>query len=662
MIFAAAALVVVLASGAVAVDLTALDRRGQTLQNTADAAALAGVAVWAETGDAGATQLMVNDLVNQNGLAGAVAVNIQFPNDTDIVVDLVDADPGVLLSGVAGFADSIARDATARLEECDAPCGDIIEIPPPFVPISASGSGDGFVPIVVEDRFYAVNHHEDSIACVDRSTQAWCWGTANRPAFPVGDVETGILAHHALVGSKIYYTGQHANSIKLHCWETVTDTPCPTPADIAPLGRPYYEYIRYGTTYTRTENSVYEDYRGGGTVEVGGKVYVFTDDHRAHCFDPALGSNPVPRCAGYGASGNQTTAGVAGWDPLDPADHVQGSNIDRIVNETNGRIYHTIQIDGSRPNNYPGWSGVWSWVNPTTWDRGIHLQCFDTVAAAACSGFTITQLHSSAAKSQAGRLFFHRTVRDPITGVGGVPNGVCSTGLGRWSIECATLNGGSANFLETALSALDGALPSSSYYGSRGVGVHMYHEPSNRVIIVGTRQLSTDYCFDFDTGYCNSLYGSTGAGATFDYGFAYEGNCIFGLGHSTIFWSFTFDMQAGCPGSSTSADIQKCMCNTEERWPDVILNFDTGPGTPYTVLDLQLLDPDGNKVWPLTEEWEDMVSHPDGILDLGEIDISHDYLTININVELDPTLPDPWLTGDPPTLTLGIQQVPHLVE
>ena len=56
-------LFVVLVVAALAVDLSALERRGQTLQNTADAAALAGVVTWQETDDVGLARATVEDLV-----------------------------------------------------------------------------------------------------------------------------------------------------------------------------------------------------------------------------------------------------------------------------------------------------------------------------------------------------------------------------------------------------------------------------------------------------------------------------------------------------------------------------------------------------------------------------------------------------------------------
>jgi len=120
----AVVLFVVLTVAALAVDLSALERRGQTLQNTADAAALAGVAVWQESADPALTQARVTDLLAQNGVTGDdIEVEINPLGADELEVVLTDNDPDVFLGGlVNGLRGDLERAATARLENCDNSC------------------------------------------------------------------------------------------------------------------------------------------------------------------------------------------------------------------------------------------------------------------------------------------------------------------------------------------------------------------------------------------------------------------------------------------------------------------------------------------------------------------------------------------------------------
>lgn len=251
-----------------------------------------------------------------------------------------------------------------------------------------------------------------------------------------------------------------------------------------------------------------------------------------------------------------------------------------------------------------------------------------------------------------GRLFFHRTAAGTI-------DGVCSTG--KSVIECTDLLGIDAPALEANLRVLENQLPAARKY-TAGMGVYMYHPPSNRVFLSTPRKESRDLCWDFTTGFCGELYGITDHGPTEDYGFIYEGNCLFALGDQSIFWSFTIDFEPGCRGTATSARLDKCTCGAEVRWPNPFLEFDVGPGTPFTLLDIQIQDPGGNVVWPSAGGWASMVGHPTGTIDLTTVPTTHEYLTVKVVAELDPAEGDPWAAGDPPTLRLGLTQIPHLVE
>jgi hypothetical protein len=178
MMLLAGNIVALVASGAVALDLSARMNSAQHLQNAADAASLAGVLVWVDTADETATRAKVAEMTEQNGVDRPdIVVDVTFVDSTTIAVNLTqDSTTGFLAIGLLG---DLNRIATASFDRCSATCGGTILIPEPFLPIDAAGSGDGFVPSIVGTKLYGVNHHSDTMACVDRVTQSACFEDGN---------------------------------------------------------------------------------------------------------------------------------------------------------------------------------------------------------------------------------------------------------------------------------------------------------------------------------------------------------------------------------------------------------------------------------------------------------------------------------------------------
>lgn len=611
-------LFVLIAVSAVAVDLSALERRGQTLQNTADAAALAAVATWGDTASLAQTEAKVLDMMAQNGLDDP-DVDVQVTADGNVVqVAITDNDPDVFLGGLISDGGPLERTASASFDICDESCNTVIELPAPFIPTSVVGSGDGYYPVAVRNRFYAINHGGHEIACVDRETQAACW--SSRTAMPYGGAITGPVAHTVVVGSRIFFSAQEDHQLTLFCWQTLTESPCQETV-IAPLA------IADGLGEKWQQ-------RGGGVVAVGQRVFLFTDDHRVHCVD----TNSMTTCSGY-AGGKLTGLGtISGMPPLDPALGVSGSNIDRVVDEHTGRIYHTLQIQ-----NDP--------AAEASYVTGVHLDCWDTVGNQPCVGFQSGQIHQ-VSQRQAGRLFLHRTTD-------GTPNGVCSTGLG--DIECVDLDGVDSPSLELVLSPLEAALPAESLY-TNGMGIHTYHPATNRLILTSPRVMSIMHCWDFATSnYCGSLHGFANGQETQDYGFVVDGACLYGVGHTSVFWAFTPDMTTGCPGATVDSWVDKCLCGAEERWGQVSFNFDFGAGSPFLKLNVQVRDADDNLIYPTNgSQWIQMIGRPSDVIDLSEIPTTYDRVRLRVYVESDGT--DPWVDPNPPTLIFGFRNRPYLVE
>jgi len=603
---------VIMVSGALAVDISALERRGQTLQNIADAAALGASTTWVSTGDQMAATEVMMELFDQNGLdiaSSDVSAQISFPSDNEVEVTLIDSSPDVYLAGILGFGSSLERDASAELVACDSDCGIDVELGRPFSSLTALGNGDGYRPISVGNRLYGINHHGTDISCIDRITLSGCF--APRSAFPSSsDAISDQLVTTATVGTRIWWTAQERTRLALFCWETVTETPCST--------------VRTVQWSTRADH-LGDQYRqrGGGMAEFGGRLFVFTDDHRVHCFDPG----PEQFCPGY----PQSTDLAGSVNPWNPYYEQTGSGIDRIVDKESGRIYYAMRARESG-------GGV---------QEGTWLDCWNASTNSKCASFTPNRIHASGNR-RTGRLFFYHNTQGDI-------EGVCSTGISE--ITCTDLNGNDASWLESALFDLEQNLPQPSDY-SKAHGTHMYHPPTNRLFLTKPRWMSTITCWDFTTqSMCGTLYGSQNGMPTSDYGFIYEDNCLFALGHTSIFWSFTADLEPGCPGSTAVARIDRCSCSDGQRWG--IIEFDFAPGE-FDTFDVQILDPAGNVVLPADGTSVISLADGDAQIDLDELPLTYEYLQVSVYAE--PNGSDPWSDGDPPSFSIDFATLPALVE
>jgi len=375
MFLVAMTVLLVMLAGAIAVDLSALSTRGQSLQNAADSAALAGVQAYrASIGDAtdateadkDAARAAVTNLLRQNGITlDAVVLFPDETNHTEVQVILRDPDAGFLLSGfTGGKTGSVERGAVATFEACDSQCVKEVDIPPPFNGVNAQGDGDGYKPIPVGEAIYSINHQSGGgngrgnlqITCVlrgprdrtddpSRQTQL-CWDDGNgvpvpgQVAYPAGyrPLKTPEMPHAAVFESRIFWASSTTNGHYLYCFETATSSPCSTPF---PLNN--------STEGSQELNSYRNSHRGGATVEWGGNIFTFTDDHRVHCVVPDY---PMRSCGS-----SLTSLGRAGFPPNLPSEGNHGSSMDRIVDEDSGRIYSTIHIvntDGTfDPNEDP---------------------------------------------------------------------------------------------------------------------------------------------------------------------------------------------------------------------------------------------------------------------------------------------------------------------
>lgn len=602
----AATIVVLLISGAVAVDISSMERQGQSLQNTADAAALAGVAAWVETGDEAAATEVVNDLIRQNGIevTDGVRLDIQFPNSTTIEVDLVDGEPDRFLAGMAGLGGDLARDATAQLETCDDGCNRIIPVPEPFTPILTRGTGDGYIPIPMGTRLYAVNHHSYTIECLDRDEVAMCW--QERRLFS-GQTHTFNMHHPYVDGTKIYYLGweDQNNSITtrpvssghlvLGCFDTATDTRCAGTAKMYNAG--------FGTM-VGTEDG----------------ILIFAGDRKVYCFEPET----FRTCPGYRGGRNSALAYQSGWGQWWEN---RAWNMDRRIHD--GKVY----------------------VGLSKRYGGVYLHCWDIQRKNPCRDFGVVLANDSTVGPWhndwvTGKLFFFRDES-------GEPQSLCSLGhpvlLNCWHLS----NGGRDYSAEADMRSLTSQIGGVEGY----LGRTTYHPPSNKIFVVGDYYASDTHCYDFSTkSTCGMIHTDTPWGITRSYGYMTEGNCLIGLGHESIFHSLNLDLTGECDGGSRTVRITPCVCGDEIKWPPIAAANLEGVGN----FGIRVQDPDGNVLIPVDGDgWVNLLENP---LNLDDIDTTIPYLILELAVDPDDSGIDPW-ANNPPSLLIGISDKdPRLVE
>jgi len=355
-------LIIFVAVATLALDLAAKGERAQDLQNTSDAAALAGVVEYQEyllenpldfAGAEAAAELVVEQVMAQNGIdpaAGDIAVALDSSADgSRLRVSITDSAPDQFLPNRL-FVDevrrsAVTRSATAEFLACQNECNIIVRIGKSFGTVEARGNGDGYKPILVGQHLYAINHNSNdrNIVCIDTVTEAHCWDDgAARQAYSGGAgffSPNPEMPHTAVVGSRIYWAAtDKSNGHRLFCWETAAglDVPC-TSAVVLNSSLLRFDNRDDDNALTNFK----DENRGGGTFTVrGDKVFSFTDDHRIHCWDPAINNT----CSQYSNGGNLTALGEAGFPAGSPVDGNHGSSIDRIVDETTGRVYSTLHI------------------------------------------------------------------------------------------------------------------------------------------------------------------------------------------------------------------------------------------------------------------------------------------------------------------------------
>lgn len=501
----------------------------------------------------------------------------QLDAATELVVALGDVD----YSGDVDIIDAlVVAQCTAAIPNFGCPVQQL-EVPEPFAVVDVNLSVGGFVPIPVGDRIYAIERTGTQIACADVAAATPCWS----PRSLLDGAATGTtmaVTRSAAIGMDIYFlirdgvAGQAATSgsLRLACWDTATDGLCAGSA------------VLPGTP--------------SGVLHVTpDAVYVFTSYRDVYCFVPGS----FAACAGYAGGLATALLGEPMWVSDDGSDAWHGEAI-----ADGDRVYATMSDSGA----------VW-------------LHCWDTAASAPCAGFELSVLNDTEFDTldaaRAGRLFFHRSsAGDPVA--------ICSQGE-QDDVDCRDLTtGAEAPGAEADLSTVMGRI----IYGNGALGVSTYDPTTNRQLFVGTNDVSTTYCHDFDTGaYCGSFTAFADGAPTGAYGYGLAGECAVGLGDAGyLYFMDPSSLSSGCRAPVVATEISQCACPA--TWPR--LKAVQTDGLSEFLIDVR----DQNFV---------QVALIDAlIMDTVDLnDIAGDALRLQLvySVIAEPGA-DPWADGEPPTI------------
>jgi len=698
-----------------AIDFGSWYNRAEELQNAADSAALAGAAEFdlyrAADGSAtdaaiGNTESRVLDVLRQNGIEPSddILIDIIYPGELDnglgeVLVSVIDRDVDLYFATFVLDRFEIRRDATAKVDKCGNTCSNTLAIPKPFSAVNVTGSGDGFAPIYLGDRVYAINHHQfdANIVCLVAATGDVCpgYGTANNLGTPIMPAGTGwlsnngtnrsypangwdpmysdIITQHEIVGSRIYVLGQTAGQVKLVCWETdlnpthtnQTGGPCPGQGNvnIASLdGRTVRDSNDAFVNSLRSNSSHFVTFlesRGYGISFIPddgsdeGRIFVFTDDHKVHC---RLSTDITQNCTNY-LTAKQTGLGLDGFPAMGGTMGTAAFS-DRVIDADTKRIYTTRHYTPGHPQG----------------NHGVMLECWDAKFNRICENFPNSHpIHAPGDPDyndglwnrwRVGRLFFDRDHSGNITGVCSMG----SSGPNTAQADCLELDGDEYTFDFSTL-------PGSSSL----LGTFHYHEGKNRLFISqsypDTGGRASTVCWDFGdpedmsapTGYCGQMRPDTdtvnnwpGIEESEDYGYSSRGNCVYALGHQNRFYTFNAEMENECDEGRALTQLFPCTCfNGDQLWGSVIVDNLDPTNNPYDSFEVFIKEEEHDPVSDAIDSKDLLASA--GVVDLSNISPDYPYvwLEIVVNVKLGQ---DPWShPSTQPSVIVGYSDKPHLV-
>jgi hypothetical protein len=640
---------------ALAVDVGSWYQRSSQLQKAADAAVLSGVVAKVEASNVALAEQKALEIIAQNGIdteetiqvkvngvtvtKKRIEVKILTARDDQYKVQIIDHKLDSYFAGALGIT-VMSRSSIAQLNVCERECYQRVQIPKPHLTLNTTGTGDGYIPIFIEDdpRLFAINHKTNSnvkqVVCIDRRTNAPCEGYPRglQTAYgATGTSGTNVFVNNkvmsVVIGRKIYIGGQGtvdgASWSGIACWDTATDAGC---------GFAKFAQLAKGSgTYPN---------RGGGPALVNGNLYGFTDDGKIHCVSP---TNLASECTGYPKPSalEQLSYPLPDYvmnqngvdKPLFPVDH-------EVVGT---KVYWTMHYRAQKWTSGPS---TGSYI-------GSRLHCWDTATNNACSGFGVKTLPWRIDSSAGGDASLFVRYSTSLAA-----EGVCVLKMGS-SYKCYTLAGADMGSLSSALHAKF----------SSNLERYQDFTFQGKTFFPGQWDRSEIYCWDWKTStscgdrnwktwpesplYNNPIVANRHTG---DYGYTSNGRCLIGMGHTNVWWTFGTDL-GPCRDTSVFMTINRCLCDNGLRyWGDMQLNgvnLSNGDFTKFTVI---VRSPDGTVL-----ATHDMLN-TDGVLPLSELNLSTatDQLILELDIQTNATF-SAWAGDKVPEVEIRYRESPSLV-
>jgi len=558
-------------------------------------------------------------------------------------------------SNVLRDAPEITRAATSTLSNCGGICQSDFEIFPPFAGFAASGSGDGFGPLLFNkdgvdfngfEEIWAINHHIDhvdgrnsrgSIICMDAETQQSCLGggaqfdlrtiypnlqTANRPVEYI-DENRGI----------ILFAARDAGLLQsgLACWNAATRSLCDTPF------LPLFD----ATVGPDSGNNFANWINANGPFKFGNNFYVFAQDGTWGCATLSNTGSTLTNCGG-----GDTPAVAAGGLP--------------DINDNRWFIGHGEQFgNGSRL----------IMRQPRT-NNEIVWYCFDLSSQAPCwggSGYTVTT--TAQVEYQRDQILtFQR-----YTGAGenATPTAVCTVRLANTALikhVCIDPNNGAASTVPGLNAFIGGVFDADGGHNASWGGDTFTYQGQGvtRTLFAGGNS-NYVFCWDWATGACGAQpidFDITGVQTNFranhevrPYAFAQVSRgCVIGLSHESVFFTINPVTLQKCVDSQVETLIEPCQCEDgTPRWgiiqlPDeLLLLVDRAEAT--------LTDPATGTVYVQGNQPEGDVLANGGSLDLSHVpnSVSQLSLVLVVDAKLDPNGDPVWTNPLPVEIELVVQ-------
>ncbi len=640
-------MILLLLIAAFATDLGAWYRQGQSQQRTADVGSLNGIqayqaevradfddkgkSAWTELTAAQRQDLeekaMTEALATIIGIFEASGISVSNPptylivppptgesqatvtadDGTEIqIVRTLDAQmvvtvskPGAqYFSSLVRDAPEITRESSSTLSNCGAVCKVPIVLNAPFAGFQATGRGDGYGPLLYgDDEIWAVNHHnrgtEGDIICMDRDTEKACRADGNH--YNLSNHKTGNRPVEYIdeANGKIYFTSAIRGDDRsgLACFDVVARAFC---------GKDFIDVFDYkgGDAYPNVINVT-------GPWEYNGRLYIITQDGQMACVTKGMELCGEWKTGAYGDTrlpGLNTTGQIVHGEQL-------GSKVYLSHDTSSGQLFHC-------------------------WDFATNSSCWAGVQFAAQLG------------AGGDDHLTHFRYDDK-----GNEIGICTTDIIQRRNACVNL----AGTAQTELTALSTYLaPLDQSWGGDTITWE------NKLTFFAGGNSDRVGCWNWETNSgCGIVKASDlveGNKTVNPYGFAQvSAQCILGLGHNSIFYSFNPVGMTACVDTEVETTIKPCTCvDGSNKWGEVRVPLELMGMVDS--LHATVTEPGGKVVL----DNEDLVANG-GIMDLGGASPAADELKLKlvVNAKLEDGKP---IWTEPITADLELVVQPTLTD